>query len=57
MSETKRMAEEAKRAGQEYQEHAKSMGQEYKRRQRAGSKRQIGRSAKSIEGSRPSLPR
>jgi len=31
MTETRRMAEEAKRMGQDYQEHARNMGQEFQR--------------------------
>jgi hypothetical protein len=36
MTETKRMAEEAKRMGQEYQEHARNMGQEFQRAAESG---------------------
>jgi hypothetical protein len=36
MSETKRMADEARRMGEEYQEHARNMGQEFQRAAESG---------------------
>jgi hypothetical protein len=57
MPETKRMAEEANRMGQEAQQQAKRVGQEFQKLPRVALKQRAAHSVKSIKASRPLLPR
>lgn len=57
MPETKRMAEEANRMGQEAQQQAKRVGQEFQKAAEGGVEQRGAHSVKSIKASRPLLPR
>ena len=57
MPETRKMAQEANRMGQEAQEQAKRVGQEFQKAARVASTLRAAHSVKSIRALGPLLPR